>query len=140
VNTTSTAITRPDRRRWHLGLLSIGLICGLLGLLGCGGKSAAPQAPSNASIIQSLVNDELGPYNAPGHKVPPPGPFQQALLRKTRLTFADYQSAMQAAADCMKQRIPGATVQLRPQPGWTQIYTFDVASGGGAAGSVTQGN
>jgi len=137
VNTTSTASTKPDRRRWRLGILCVGLICGLVG---CGGKSAAPHAPSSVSNIQSLVKGELGVFFAPGHRVPPPGPFQQALLEKKHLTFADYQSAMQAAADCIEQRVPGASVQLRPQPGWTQIYYFVTASGGGATGSLAQGN
>lgn len=135
-------IIKSSRRRSHLGLLYMGLICGVLvlGLLGCGSKSSAPQSPSSASITQSLVNGELGGYFAPGQKVPPPGPFQKALLDKARLTFSDYQSAMQAAADCIEQKIPGTTVQLRLQPGWTQIYEFEIASGGGATGSFAQGN
>jgi hypothetical protein len=86
------------------------------------------------------VNGELAVYFGSGHKVPKPGPFQRALLAKKTLTFADYQSAMQAAADCIQQKVPGATVRIVPQPGWTQVDLFTITLGGGAAtGSLTQG-
>lgn len=72
---------------------------------------------------------------------PGPGPFQRALLDKGSLTYADYESAMQAMAQCMQDRVPGATVALTPSqgvPGMLDV-TVDASEVPGSV-DVTQGS
>ncbi len=113
--------------RYRSALLAV--LVGFISV-GCTGASGTPRGPSD--VARSLANGELAAYFAPGQAIPAIGPFQAALLKKPDLTFGDYQSAMQAAADCIGQKVIGASAQLRLLQGWTDVYQFAVASGGGA--------
>jgi hypothetical protein len=129
-NVTGVSRRAARRRLRCVGVLAVVLSCGLAG---CGGSPAAPRRSSSTSIAQSLLDGELAAYYPRSQTPPPPGLFQRGLLDKPKLTFADYQSAMQAAANCIERKVPGASAKLVPQPGWTQIYEFRVASGGRAS-------
>lgn len=72
--------------------------------------------------------------------MPSPGPLQAQLLAKPTLTFADYQTAMQAAASCMEEASPGVVATLTPHATFPQVLDWGVGTkakpGGGAAPPV----
>jgi hypothetical protein len=90
---------------------------------GCGGSAGGPRgvdASASGGPAVALARSMLG--NEP---IPEPGPFQQALLDKGELTYADYESAMQAMAQCIEDQLPGTVVYLTP--GRFQPQTLDFA-------------
>lgn len=113
---------------------AVAFACVLTGWLlsACGrsrpASSGAPE-PTGPSVAYAKVL-------LAGAKMPGPSLFQQDLLRHKTLTYADYDSAMQAMAQCVQERAPGATVTLTP--GQLQPETLSVNLSYGGGGSLGQ--
>jgi hypothetical protein len=113
------------------------LACVLAGwlLAACGAahpkSSGAPQ-PSGGAL--AYAESLLG-----GAKVPSPSLFQQSLLKHEPLTYADYDSAMQAMAQCVEERAPGTTVTLTPGQLQPETLSVTVSYGGGTASQPQTG-
>lgn len=84
-----------------------------MSLVGCGttaGDHAAPRAShgmANGSVSNATAMLE-------GAEPVGPGAFQNSLLAKSTLAYADYESAMHAMASCVEERAPGTKVTLQP--------------------------
>lgn len=93
--------------------MTLGALVMAASLASCAGASNDDHAEhtnllaANGSV--AYAKSQLG-----GATPPTPAPFQQALLDKPSLTYADYESAMQAMARCVEQRVPGSKYEFRP--------------------------
>ncbi|MCL2482462.1 MAG: hypothetical protein FWF43_03415 [Propionibacteriaceae bacterium] len=65
-----------------------------------------------------------------GDAYPPSSEFQNAILAKSTITFADYQSAMEATASCAEAKWPMYRVSVvAPMTSMPQLLGFSVNSG-----------
>lgn len=85
------------------------------------------------------LQQELSSFVAAGERVPGPNAFQRAILANPTITFADYETAMEAATSCAESELPGLGVRLVPRSadGRPEQFGLSISYAPGAAASST---